>query len=175
MQTIATERLILRHYQKSEGERFIDLFTDETVMKNVDHGVLSLFEAQNLWDKLINHMYPKGVDTIYAVFEKQTQDYVGHASIRPRPSKPEDSEIGYILHKFHWNKGFATEIAKHLIYFGMNSLGLEQVFATIDDDNEASINVAIKAGMRFLRHEFDEEGRFSVYSITNNAADELKK
>lgn len=161
-----TERLIIRKYEKHESEHCIALFTDAVVMKNVDRGVLSTDAAEKLWNKLINEMYPGGCDTIYAVFRKEDGIYVGHASIRPRPEKPEDWEIGYILSMEHWGLGYATEIAECLIRFGFEEIGLREIFATIDDDNLNSIKVAKKIGMSFNRYEFDEGGRFSVYSIS---------
>ncbi len=165
MKKIETERLCLKLYSEQEKAHLIKLFTDEVIMKNVDEGVLSEERAENLWKKLIEKMYSNGVDTIYAVFTKNDERYIGHAAIRPRLVKPEDWEISYMLKTEEWGKGFATEIAKALINYGFEKLSLTEVFATIDDDNLNSIKVAEKAGMSLLRYEFDEEGRFSVYSV----------
>jgi RimJ/RimL family protein N-acetyltransferase len=42
---------------------------------------------------------------------------------------------------------------------------LREVFATVDDDHSASIRVSEKTGMKFERFEFDDDGKFSIYSI----------
>lgn len=162
-----TERLILKLYERENKTDFINLSTDETVMKHVDLGVFTNEKAENLWKKLIEDFYPKGKNTIYAVFAKSDLRYIGHAAIRPRPSKIEDWEISYMLRVEEWNKGFATEIAKRLIRFGFEDLKLPEVFATIDEENFNSIKVVEKVGMNCLRREFDEEGSFLVYSIRN--------
>lgn len=155
----------LRLYLEQEKDHLIELLTDEDVMKHVDAGVFTFEKAESLWRKLTEELYPKGVDTIYAVFSKTDGRYIGHASIRPRPEKKEDWEIGYILRKEEWGKGFATEIASRLIRYAFEDLKLPEMFATIDDDNQNSIKVAEKAGMSFSHYEYDEQGRFSVYSI----------
>ena len=160
-----TERLKLRLYTENEKEQLLALFTDEEVMKHVDAGVLTNEKAEALWRKLIEDFYPKGVDTIYAVFAKTDERYIGHCSIRPRPEKKDDWEIGYILKKEEWGRGFASEIAARLIRYGFENLNLPEVFATIDDDNFGSIKVAEKTGMSFSHFEYDEQGRFSVYSV----------
>lgn len=165
MKQLDTDRLILRFYQETVSNLFIDLLSDEIVMKNVDHGVLTAAKAKALCSKLTKQMYPNGIDTIYAVFEKDSGNYIGHASIRPRPMIPEDWEINYLLTTTAWGKGFATEITKRLVCHGFTALKLSEVFATIDDENISSIKVAKKVGMSFQRHEFDEDGRFSVYSV----------
>jgi ribosomal-protein-alanine N-acetyltransferase len=169
MKIIETERLVLRNYAVDEKENLISLLTDETVMKYVDIGVFSQEKAEELWVKLIEDFYPQGIRTIWAVFAKEDSRYIGHSAIRPRPSKKEDWEISYMLKTPEWGKGFATEIARKLIEYGFGELNLTEVVATIDDDNLGSIKVVEKARMRLSHYEYDDEGRFSVYSIKAEA------
>jgi len=137
-------------------------------MKHVDTGVFSQEKAEELWVKLIENFYPQGIRTIWAVFAREASRYIGHAAIRPRPTKKEDWEISYMLKTEEWGKGFATEIARRLIEYGFDELNLTEVVATIDDDNFGSIKVVEKAGMLFSHYEYDDDGRFSVYSISQN-------
>lgn len=168
MKIIETERLLLKNYIEEDKEYLISLLTDAAVMKHVDTGGFSLETAEILWTKLIKDFYPQGKDTIWAIFAKDDSRYIGHAAIRPRPTNTEDWEISYMLKTADWGKGFATEIARRLIDYGFDELNLTQVVATIDDDNFGSIKVVEKAGMSFSHYEFDEDGRFSVYSIDKN-------
>jgi RimJ/RimL family protein N-acetyltransferase len=158
-----TERLILKLYEARDHENLIRLFTDPEVMKFVDDGVFSTEKAENLWQRLMSDFYPTGKSTIYAVFSRTDHQYIGHASIRPRPTKPDQWEIGYILKVEQWGKGYATEIAEKLVEFGFHELNLEAVFATVDTDNFGSIRVLEKVGMRHYRDEYDEQGLFYVY------------
>lgn len=166
--TIETKRLRLALYRKSDKAEFIDLLTDPRVMRFVDQGVLDAERAKKLWKKLTEDFYTQNINTIWAVFTKDDLRYIGNASIRPRPSKERDWEIVYLLKNKEWGKGFATEIAARLIEYGFENLNLEEVFATVDDENAASIKVLEKAGMDFLRYESDEQGRYSVYSVRKN-------
>ncbi len=169
MNELETKRLNFKLYKLENKAKFIDLVTDESVMKFVDTGVFTNEKAENLWKKLIENLYPQGVDTIYAVFAKDDERYIGHAAIRPRPTKKEDWEISYMLKTEEWGKGFATEIARGLIRFGFENLNLAEIYATVDNDNSPSIKVLEKAGMRFIRYEEDENGTFSVYGINSGA------
>jgi len=168
MKIIETKRLLLKNYIAEDKKHLIALLTDESVMKHVDSGVFSLEKAEILWTKLLKDFYPQGKDTIWAIFAKDDSRYVGHAAIRPRPTKTEDWEISYMLKTENWGKGFATEIARRLIEYGFDELNLTQVVATIDDDNFGSIKVVEKAGMSFSYYEYDDDGRFSVYSADKN-------
>jgi len=165
MKTIETKRLLLKNYLEKDKEHLVSLLTDAAVMKNVDTGVFPIEKANKLWLKLIENFYSQGIRTIWAVFAKDDSRYIGHAAIRPRPTKTEDWEISYMLKTEEWGKGFATEIAGRLIEYGFDELKLIKVVATIDDGNFASIKVVEKAGMSFSHYEYDDEGRFSVYSI----------
>jgi ribosomal-protein-alanine N-acetyltransferase len=158
-----TERLILRRYAERDKADFINLFTDAAVMKYVGDGVLNESQAEAFWQKLFEKLYPQNLN-IWAIFTRDGE-YVGHAGTYPRPTRREDWEFVYFLNQKSWGKGFATEIARRIIEYGFEELNLPEVFATIDDIHTASIHVLEKAGMSFKTYEFDEEGRFSVYSI----------
>lgn len=162
---LKTERISFHPYTEESEPEFISLMTDPAVMKHVGDGVLSETSARSLWRKLLFEMYPSGSDTIWRMSAVPDGRYIGHASIRPRPEHPDDWEIGYILKGEVWGKGLATEAARALVAFGFERLGLNEVFATVDDDNSASIRVLEKAGFKFLRFDFDDRGRYSVYSI----------
>jgi [ribosomal protein S5]-alanine N-acetyltransferase len=161
-----TERLILRLYTDFDREDLIKLFTDEAVMKHVDTGVFSQEKAEEIWLKLIEKFYPQGITTIYAVDDKTDGHYIGHAAIRPRPIREDEWEISYILKSAEWGKGYATELARKLVEIGFDELNLPALYATVDTDNFASIHVLEKTGMRHLRDEYDEQGRFYVYGVS---------
>lgn len=158
-----SERLVFRSYDETDKADFISLFTDAAVMKYVDKGVLTFEQAGAFWSKLFDELYPQNFN-IWAVFTNEDSRYVGHAGIYPCPSKKEDWEFVYFLRSEAWGKGYATEIARKIIEYGFEELKLLEVFATVDDEHRASIRVLEKSGMKFERFEFDEQGRFSVYS-----------
>ncbi len=159
-----TERLFLRRYTEKDKQDFVALFTDAAVMKCVGDGVMTAEQAEAFWRKLFEKLYPRNFN-IWAIFTRADSRYVGHAGIYPRPTKKEDWEFVYFLNRDSWGKGYATEIARRIIKYGFEELNLPEAFATVDDDHSTSIRVLEKAGMNFERYEFDDDGRFSVYSI----------
>lgn len=165
MSRIESERLVFSLYTGRDRNDFVDLLTDPVVMKYVDRGVLTSEQAEALWNKLQNDLYPNGVDTIWAVFAKDDGRFIGNASLRPRPEKRTEWEIGYYIKPEEWGRGFATEIAKRLVRYGFGELNFKEIFATVDTENEASRHVLEKAGLTLHRQEFDELGVFCVYRI----------
>jgi RimJ/RimL family protein N-acetyltransferase len=166
MSRIETDRLVFALYTDRDKTDFIELLTDSAVMKYVDKGSLTVEQADKLWEKLLGEFYPDGVDTIWAVFAKDDGRYVGNASLRPRPEKQSDWEIGYYLKPREWGNGFATEIARRLVEHGFEVAGLTEVYATVDKENKASIHVLEKCGLKLFRKEYDEKGVFFVYRVT---------
>jgi RimJ/RimL family protein N-acetyltransferase len=60
-------------------------------------------------------------------------------------------------------------VAKCLVNFGRESLGLSDIYATVETGNLASRRVLEKAGLRFYRKEYDEQGVFFVYRTPENS------
>lgn len=61
------------------------------------------------------------------------------------------AEVGWILRKEEWNKGYGSEAAKELIKLGFEELGLDEITATCDARNQGSAKVMEKCGMMFMK------------------------
>jgi RimJ/RimL family protein N-acetyltransferase len=58
-------------------------------------------------------------------------------------------DLGYMLGFADWGKGYATEIAMALIDAAFFDLRVERIISTVDVNNQASIRVLEKIGMRW--------------------------
>jgi ribosomal-protein-alanine N-acetyltransferase len=59
-----------------------------------------------------------------------------------------ETEIGYLLGKPFWGKGFATEAAGEALKFGFEKLSLEIIIAIVHPENTASNRVIQKLGYK---------------------------
>lgn len=71
---------------------------------------------------------------------------------------PTEIEVGYLLGREYWGRGYATEAALAVRDHALGELGLERLIALIYPENTRSIAVAGKLGME---HEQDVELRFT--------------
>ena len=55
-----------------------------------------------------------------------------------------------------WGNGYATEAARAVLAFGFEVIGLEAIYATVDQANLASLHVMDKLGFRFFETRYDE-------------------
>ena len=161
-----TENLILRRYEQTEKEYLSRLVSDETVMKYVGEGrQLTESEIEHFWYRIHAVNYVENKIGVWGIFSKRESKYIGHAAIKPRPENDSEWEIVYYLLREEWRKGYGKETAQKLVEISFKTFNLKTVYATVDEKNAPSIKILEKIGMRFLRHEFDEQGRFSVYAI----------
>lgn len=87
-----------------------------------------------------------------AVIEKSSGDFIGMGGILVRELDGEKVfEIAYSLKPAYWNQGFGTEIAQQLKQFGLENQICTNFISIIHKQNEASMHVARKNGMKILR------------------------
>lgn len=83
-----------------------------------------------------------------AVVLPGSQQLIGNCGIRLPEVEAYEAEIGYELDPAHWGKGYATEVAREMVAFGFNELGLHRITADCIAENHASAHVLQKIGLR---------------------------
>ena len=83
----------------------------------------------------------------FAVVSRATGDSIGNVVLQPAPFAP-GVEIGWHFEHTAWGEGYATEAARATLRYAFDVLDLDRVVAAILPDNERSIRVAEKAGLR---------------------------
>ncbi|KAA2265329.1 GNAT family N-acetyltransferase [Solihabitans fulvus] len=74
-------------------------------------------------------------------------EVVGHGHVMPsRALPPELLEIGWVLGKDHWGRGFAAEAASAMVEHGLHTLGLPALWALVHQDNGSSRRLAGRLG-----------------------------
>lgn len=68
----------------------------------------------------------------------------------------------------HQGKGYATEAARLLIDYAFGPMNLGRIIATTEYDNQPSMGVMRKLGMRILRNELPEPPWFQAVGVLEN-------
>jgi RimJ/RimL family protein N-acetyltransferase len=74
---------------------------------------------------------------------------VGSGEFRITDAAHRRGDLGYVIRRDSWSRGYATEVAGLLVRFGFEHLGLRRITATCDPDNHASARVLEKAGLAY--------------------------
>ncbi|HEX2203726.1 MAG TPA: GNAT family protein [Longimicrobium sp.] len=77
-----------------------------------------------------------------------TGEVIGNVGVRKPSPEARIAETGYELAPAHWGRGYATEAALALVGWGFAELGLHRVHAHCVAENDASVRVLRKLGMR---------------------------
>src|SRR4051794_38694194 len=154
MTYLETERMVLRQFTMDDADLLYDLYNDPEVMHFINNGQpieMSEIVEEDLPAFLA--YYQRGAAYgFWAAIEKATGRFIGWFHFRPQPGEdPRDPELGYRLHRFAWNLGYATEGSRALIDKGFSDLGVQRVHAETMAVHHGSRRVMEKAGMRFVR------------------------
>lgn len=143
---LETERLYLREMNQNDFEALSKILQDEDTMYAYD----GAFNDEETWawlDKQISR-YKKYGFGLWAVVLKETDEMIGQCGLTMQPWKEKEVlEIGYLLRRDCWHKGYATEAAKACKEYAFEKLDASEVCSIIRDINTPSKKVALRNGM----------------------------
>ncbi|MCL2368892.1 MAG: GNAT family N-acetyltransferase [Oscillospiraceae bacterium] len=151
MTILETQRLILRELTVDDAPLTREIVSDPQTMYAWG-GPWSDEENLQAIRKQIRSYDENGFGR-WAVVLKETGKLIGICGLMWCDTDQEQVlEIGYILHRAHWRKGYATEAAIACKSYAFDVLEHDQVFSLVGDHNYASMNVAIRNGMLVRGH-----------------------
>jgi RimJ/RimL family protein N-acetyltransferase len=142
--TLQTERLALIPPDPSHLDAYLATYGDPAV---VEHFTEPMDKAK-VWQMMANqigHWVLRGFGG-WSVQVRETGAIIGRLGLM-QPEGTEVVEIGWVLGRESWGKGYATEGARVALAFGFESLGLARINARIRLANTGSMAVAGKLGM----------------------------
>lgn len=157
---VESERLGLRKLTEADFDVICVFLKDPEVMYAWGHGFSD--EEVRKWLGKNLKRYDKDGYGFFLAIEKQTGDPVGvigiiHNEINGR----QRWEIGYIIDKRHWRRGFAREGSKACLKHAFSTMGLEEMVFQMRTDNIPSQKVAQSLGAQregeYIRHYWGED------------------
>lgn len=162
MTPLETPRLVLCPYLPADREFFVDLNCDSEVRRYMN-GPLTPPAADQLFSDILAGQ-AGGLDASWAITERGLGAFVGHAFLNRDESHP-FPELGFLLLKQFWGRGYATESARRLVEYSWTELALPGLSASVDCDHAPSQRVLEKAGFRRESTAVDEHGSYYIYTI----------
>jgi RimJ/RimL family protein N-acetyltransferase len=146
---VETERLSLRRLELRDAAFILELLNDPEFLRFIgDKGVRTLEDARRY---LLNGplaSYEQYGFGLYLVSLKEDGSSIGICGILKRDSLP-DPDIGFALLPRYWSKGYAFEAASAVMEHGRKDLGLARILAITALENEASMRLLRKLGMKY--------------------------
>ncbi len=146
METLETDRLLMREFRESDLDAYAELCADEEVMRYVSGRAFRRDEAWRQMALFLGHYRLRGY-SFWAVDEKASGAFVGRVGCW-RPEGWPGLEVGWALARGYWGRGYATEAARASLDYAFTRLGESHVVSLIHPDNARSIRVAERIGER---------------------------
>ena len=147
---LETQRLFLREMTEGDYHDLAAILQDAETMYAYEHA----FSEEEVWDWLRRQQerYRKDGFGLWAAVEKRTGEMVGQAGITLQEIEGERlPEIGYLLKRRHWHKGYASEAAAGCRRYAFETLRLPRVYSIIRENNLPSRRVAERGGMKVVK------------------------
>ena len=136
----------------------LDVYGDLQTVRWVGDGNPLTSEEAEFWFTVTERNYRQRGYGMFTLQSRKSGHIVGFAGI-VHPNNQQEPEIKYALHRDEWGKGLGSELVAGLIVYAKIKLGLSELIATVDPDNQASRRILEKSGMHHEDIIDDENGR----------------
>lgn len=143
---LRTERLLLRGWSDGDLDGLASIYADVETVRWV--GSPDGKNREETWRHmayLVGHWALRGFG-LWAVEELDSGALVGQIGLLFPEGWP-GLEVGWVVARPHWGKGYAPEAARASMRWARDELGATHLISLIADDNERSARVAEKLGM----------------------------
>lgn len=157
-----TERLILRALLPIDAEMLFELDSDIDVHQYLGRKPVKSIHQSISDIEFIRKQYIDNGIGRWAVIEKESGQFIGWGGLKFITETCNNQinyyDLGYRFIKRYWGKGYATETAKASLKYGFQMLNVPKIIAIADVENNSSIKVLEKAGLRKIET-FNYDGR----------------
>lgn len=161
---LETPRLILRPFKKEDLKFLKKLWKDPEVMHFSLKGPLSDEEIKKLFKKTLENQKKYGFGAC-SVICKKTKEWLGFCGLWREFEGKKVLDFGYRFFKKFWGQGYATEAVIACVDYLREKYPNEKIYSYISPKNLASVRVAEKSGMKFIKENIYKDLKVLKYRI----------
>lgn len=148
---LETERLSIRPALESDLQSVYLIHKEPIVNRYLPYHTWDSFADAQAWYARVERRR-KDIAEQFVIMLKGSDTLIGTCIVFVQESDSEDFELGYVLAKQHWGKGYMFEALNEFVPAIAASLKLSRLYAVIQSDNAQSLALIAKLG-------FCESGR----------------
>lgn len=161
--TLKTDRLRLRKAKLADAEAIFRQYAqDPEVTKYVSWRAHQSIEETREYLRMCSLAWDVGKAFHWVIEGAEDRQVMGMIVARVNAEK---WELGFVLARKYWGKGYMTEVLRGIIAWGLKQKDIYRIWAVCDIDNAASARVMEKAGMQ-------REGVLRRWSVHPNISPE---
>jgi [ribosomal protein S5]-alanine N-acetyltransferase len=147
---IKTKRLVLRNLTRQDLDAYAALYLEADVLRSLFDAPGSQAESVKELEAVLDSYGRYGFG-LWAMIHKNTGLLIGRCGLRFQTiANHEEVVLSCALLSPYWGQGLATEAAGAVVQYGFDHLHLPRLIGLVQPQSQASIRVALKAGMVFV-------------------------
>jgi [ribosomal protein S5]-alanine N-acetyltransferase len=147
MMPLEGQRVRLREFTLEDASAVHDYGSDPEVIQFLDWGPTATVADAREFLQGVLHQYQEGTGLVLAVVERATGQVVGNVALMGFDGRRRRAEIGYVLSRAYWGRGYVTEACQLLLDHAFSEMQLDEAIAYVDPTNERSRQVLVRLGM----------------------------
>jgi HAD superfamily hydrolase (TIGR01509 family) len=163
---VTTENLIIRELTEEDVDALYLIRSDTEIRQYLYDSETDINVEKDKLRAYIKNVYDYYGFGLWGVFLKSSGCLIGQCGIELKKLNGEViHELGYLLSKAYQGQGYAFEFVTAVINYCFRELGLNKITAVIAEDNERSIHLAEKVGMKRITDCFRNNIKCYKYEI----------
>jgi ribosomal-protein-alanine N-acetyltransferase len=149
--SLRTAHLALRPLQAEDAQILLRIYQVDGVLQYFPNTTPPPLEKiQKFIAGLEKHWAEYGYGN-WGILPEGESQIIGWAGLQYLPELDE-TEVGYLLNRPFWGKGYATEAAHASLQFGFENFAFDHLIALVHPDNLGSRRVLEKCGMTYVEN-----------------------
>lgn len=144
---LETDRCVVREITVEDVDRLYEIYAEPSVTEYMDNLYADREEEKSYTQSYIRNMYGFYGYGMWIVEVKYSGRVIGRVGIEPCG---EENELGYVIAEPWRRLGIAYEVCRAVMKYGFEELGLDQISARVQRENQPSKGLLQKLG--FQKH-----------------------
>ena len=143
---IESERVLVRPIAESDLPALLEVNSSEEVTALLPYATWKSMADAEAWLKRTEDLQATGLAIQFVVVLKSTGSAIGTCLLFRFEEKSARAELGYVLGRAYWGRGFMQEALAALLGCAFATMGLRRVEAEVDTRNLSSARLLLRLG-----------------------------
>jgi RimJ/RimL family protein N-acetyltransferase len=162
---IETKRTILRLINEEHIDQVAELNSDPEVRKFFPDGTQTKAQTRQRIKEFMSFFEKHGLPC-FVIFDRLSNEFIGRCGFGPIETG--EIEVGYLIARKFWGKGYASEALKALLNWSKSHINADYIIAFAPLGHTASHRVMEKCGMEYYKEGLGHGVECKYYRIKNS-------
>lgn len=145
---LQSERLTLRAMADHDTAALLAIYGDPLVMEYTGEAPFPNQDTVGIMLKSVRNLLAKGESLEWAIALRDGDELIGTCGLHSFDAARRLAEVGCLLRRSAWGKGYMTEALGRLMHFAGNVLQMHGLTADVASENERAQSLFNKLGYR---------------------------